>query len=211
MIARVDAYLEAILGDALSDEKVSVVFDSPPVDVATSRPTVNLLLFDIREELDRRGGSDEDVYRDGRRAGKRPPTRYYRLRYLLTAQAKTAREEHRILGEVVERLPVPPFGAVTTDGEEGDAEPVMIELALPTGLGPSITDVWSSLGVPPRASLELHAITRVQAREEVAGAPVEHLVLDVERRDTNGVRSASTTKIVRRWSTTKVDEHAPRD
>jgi hypothetical protein len=211
MIARVDAYLEAILGDALSDEKVNVAFDSPPADVAASRATINLLLFDIREELDRRGGSDEDIYRDGRRAGKRAPTRYYRLRYLLTAQAKSAREEHRILGEVVERLPVPPFGTVFT-GDEGSAgEPVTVELALPSGAGPSITDVWSSLGVPPRASLELHAVTRVRAQEEIAGAPVEHLVLDVERRDTNGAVDVTTTKIVRCWSSTKVDEHAPRD
>src|SRR5262249_35674489 len=106
--------------------------------------------------------------------------------------------------------PVPPFGTVATDDENSDGEPVMVELALPSAIGPSITDVWSALGLPPRASLELHAVTRVQAREELAGAPVEHLVLDVERRDTNGAVDVPTTKIVRRWSSTKVDEHAPR-
>jgi len=207
MIDRVDAYLETVFGAALKGQPATVSFDSPPAAPTANRATGNLLLFDVREELERRSGSDEDIYNGDRRVGKRPPTRYYRLRYLITAQAKDTREEHRLLGEIIENLPVPPFGNVESSNGDADAEPIFVELAHPPLAGaPSITDMWSALGMTPRASLELHAITRVRAVEESAGVPVEHLVLDVERSDTSGARREPTTRIVRRWSTTKVNE-----
>ena len=108
---------------------------------------------------------------------------------------------------------MPPFDRAATGHADPDEEPIMVELALPAAAeGPSITDVWSSLGIAPRASLELHAITRVRKTLEITGPPVEHLVLDVERLDTAGnVTPGSTTKIIRRWSSTKVDEHPPAD
>jgi hypothetical protein len=216
MIARVDEYLETILKEALRGQKVTIAFDSPPEAPAaktgsSADAVLSLLLYDVREELDRRGGSDEDIYQDDRRVGARPPTRFYRLRYFITARARDVRDEHRILGEIVEKLPVCPFDLAATGHADPDAEPIMVELALPAAAsGPSITDVWSAFGIAPRASLELHAITRVRATQDITGPPVEHLVLDVERTDTAGVMRPSTTKIVRKWSSQKVEEHAPK-
>ena len=212
VISRVDEYLETILRETLKGEKVQVSFDSPPEDVSGRDAVLNVMLYDVREELDRRGGDDEDIYQDDRRVGSRPPTRWYRLRYLVTANAKDVREEHRLLGALVEDLPVPPFDRDATGHADPDAEPIMVELALPAAAGgPTITDVWSALGIAPRASLELHAITRVRKTQAITGPPVEHLVLDVERLDTAGNVRTPTTKIIRKWSSTKVDEHRPKD
>jgi hypothetical protein len=211
MIARVDDYLEAVMTAALKGRKVAISFESPP-ETPTGRDAVlSLLLYDVREELDRRGGDGEDIWKDDRRVGHRPPDRYYRLRYLITARAKDVRDEHQILGDLVENLPVPPFGRDATGMADPDEEPIVVEIALPIDVGgPSITDVWSALGVAPRASLDLHAITRVRGGEVIAGPPVEHLVLDVERLDTAGVVKPGATKIVRKWSSTKVEEHRPK-
>ena len=86
---------------------------------------------------------------------------------------------------------MPPFGRDATGLADPDEEPIVVEIALPAdATGPSITDVWSALGVAPGASLDLHAITRVRGGEAIAGPPVEHLVLDVERLDTAGVLEA---------------------
>ena len=213
MIAPVDDYLEAILRDALQGEKVTVAFESPP-EASTGRDAVvSLLLYDVREEMDRRGNDDEDIWQDGKRVGRLVPARFYRLRYLVTARAKDVREEHRLLGRIVDQLPVPPFDRVATGHDDPDGEPIVVEFALPAEAGaPTITDVWSAFGIPPRASIELHAITRVQPRTEITGPPVERLVLDVERLDTAGASPKEpTTKIVRQWKSRKVEEHAPRD
>jgi hypothetical protein len=159
------------------------------------------LLFDIREEIDRRPADYQEV-RDGETyAGRRPPTRFYRLRYLVTAWASDTRAEHELLGGIVEKLPGSPF---TVDEEE-----TTIEVALPTEGGlQTVLDLWSAFGVPPRAAVELHAVARVEAALEAVGPPVEHLRLRVEQTGTGArVPVLSESAIVRKWRSTRVDEH----
>ena len=80
MIAQVDAALrEIVTDDALEGADLEVVFDAPTKDWAARRnaPTVNLYLYDIREDLRRRparlhGGARRRrhvVIRGGRRRG----------------------------------------------------------------------------------------------------------------------------------------------
>jgi hypothetical protein len=208
VIAKVDAYLESLVTEALRPARVAVNFDPdlpPKGDRGRGNATVSVLLFDIREEVDRRPADWQDVRDRETYSGRRPPTRFYRLRYLVTAWGSDTRAEHELLGSIVEKLPVSPFPV--------DEEETTIEVALPTDGGlQTLLDLWSAFGVAPRAAIELHAIARVEAALEAVGPPVEHLRLRVEQTGT-GARTPvfSDSAIVRKWRSTRVDEHTADD
>src|SRR3989442_8096111 len=115
MIQDVDAALRTLMRrEALNGADVEVAFDAPTRDWATRRnaPTVDLYLYDIREDLQRREVSwlparDET----GLVTDRRPPVRLYKLSYLVTAWTQRPEDEHRLLSAVLaclirhERLP----------------------------------------------------------------------------------------------------------
>ena len=89
MIYEVDEALRALVRrDALPGSDVEVVFDAPTKDWASRRntPTVDIYLYDIREDLRRRErGMINDYDSAGRVVDRRLPPRYFKLSYLVTA------------------------------------------------------------------------------------------------------------------------------
>ena len=84
--------------------------------------------------------------------------RHYQLHYQVSAWATSVDAEHRLLGQVMEAclaseiVPAPHCAGVF----EGETEPLLLRLAVPMAdPGPQPHDVWASLGMPLRASLEL--------------------------------------------------------
>src|SRR5205823_455041 len=78
---------------------VDVSFDAPTKDWSARRntPTVDLYLYDIREDLVRREVMWEPVRgKDGMVSGRKPPLRRFKFSYLVTAWTQRPEDEHRL-------------------------------------------------------------------------------------------------------------------
>lgn len=151
---------ELIRRDVLNGAGVEVSFDTPSKEWSARRntPTLNLYLYDIHEDLQRRGVQYEDVRNgDGLVVERVMPPRRFKLSYLVTAWTQRAEDEHRLLSAVLgcfmrsDALP-----ADILQGALADAGvPVRCTVALPLPPERSISDVWSALGGELKASLDL--------------------------------------------------------
>ena len=105
MIHDVDATLRALIErDVLNGPGVELSFDAPTKEWAAklSLPTINVFLFDIREDPTRRDVFFEEVRDEGGRVvERRQPPRRMRLAYLLSAWTKRAEDEHRLLSALL--------------------------------------------------------------------------------------------------------------
>jgi hypothetical protein len=180
MIQDVDEALRSLVRrEALPGTDVDVAFDAPTREWSSRRnaPTLDLYLYDIREDLQRR----EVIWQairdtEGYVRDRRPPPRHYKLSYLVTAWTQRPEDEHRLLSAVLscfvrhERLPDDVLGGALV----GDL-PIFATIALPPPQDRPLSDVWSALGGELKPSLDLVIIaplldTRDQV--EVPGPPV---------------------------------------
>jgi hypothetical protein len=180
MIHDVDESLRALVRrDALNGADVDIAFDAPTREWASRRnsPTVDLYLYDIREDLQRRTVAWDPVREaDGKVSWRKPPPRQYKLSYLVTAWTQRPEDEHRLLSAVLycflrhERLPPD----VLSGTMAGIQLPVLSTIALPPPPDRSLSDVWSALGgeLKPSLDLVINAPFDVD-RQEQAGPPVE--------------------------------------
>ena len=186
VIHHVDQCLRALLSGPDGAPAISFDVPTPGWAAEVAPPALNLFLYDVREYVDARAADWEDV-RDGagRVLGRRPPTRHYLLSYLVSAWAKTADEEHRMLGEVLAAIPdretIPPGALAAPFIEEQRA--VQVRIAVPgAGAGAAGWELWSSLGHPPRASLELVVVAPLVAPVDAdLAVPPERVNLAVAR------------------------------
>ena len=106
MISDVDEALRNLILDSLtvSRQNVDIKYDLPSRDWASrlNRPTINLFLFDIRENLRLRGAEQarQIPLPDGKVEIRRNPVRID-LRYLLTAWTKDPEDEHLLLSDTL--------------------------------------------------------------------------------------------------------------
>jgi len=105
VIHDVDQLLEKLVRrDALNGSSVDLVFDAPTKEWVARRsgPSVNLYLYDIREDLGRRVPTWEDARgKDGMVAARAQPPRRFRLAYLVTAWTQRPEDEHRLLSSLL--------------------------------------------------------------------------------------------------------------
>jgi hypothetical protein len=179
VIHEVDEALRTLFRtDALAGSQVSVVFDAPTREWAAkvNAPTVNLYLYDIREDMRRRErGLYNEYDEQGSVVSRRRPPRYFKLSYLITAWTKRPEDEHRLLSSLLTCLlrfeALPPE---RLSGELADAlVPIPLTIALPPPEDRSFADVWSALGGELKPSLDL--VVSVPVTESpvfTAGPPV---------------------------------------
>ena len=180
MIAEVDAALEALVRrDAVNGARVDVLFDAPNKDWVARRnaPTIDLYLYDIREDLPRRQLAMEPVRStsSGHVTERRLPARRFRLSYLVTAWTQRPEDEHRLLSACLATLArneFIPFDLV--DGSLAVSPyPVLLTVCLPPPQDRSIADVWSALGGELKPSLDLVATAPLDlAYSHPVGAPI---------------------------------------
>lgn len=160
MIHDVDAALAALIErEAAGTRSVEVVFDAPTKDWAGRRnaPTVNVYLYDIREDLRRRERGLINEYDGGQVTARHLPPRYFKLSYLVTAWTQRPEDEHRLLSSLLacfirhEALPGDLLAGQLA--EMGAAVPVTV--ALPPPEDRSFADVWSALGGELKPSLDV--------------------------------------------------------
>src|SRR2546423_7951899 len=179
MIQDVDESLRALVKrDALNGSKAEVAFDAPNREWAWRRntPTVDLYLYDIREDLEQREMMWEEVRDDtGFVKERRPPPRRFKLSYLVTAWTQRPEDEHRLLSSLLAcflRNPTIPPDALS--GTLAQArQPITLNIALPPPQDRSISDVWSALGGELKASLDLVVNAPFEIKVAIpAGPPV---------------------------------------
>jgi hypothetical protein len=179
MIHEVDEALRDLVRVGLGSPDIEVVFDAPTRDWAARRnaPTVNLYLYDIREDLRRRSRGRRNVYDEqGTVVSRTLPPRYFKLSYLISAWTQRPEDEHRLLSSLLHcflRHDALPAGGL---GPELSATglPVPVTVALPPPEDRAFADVWSALGGELKPSLDLVVSAPVTvAPLYEAGPPVE--------------------------------------
>jgi len=161
VIHDVDQLLEKLVRrEALNGSSVDLVFDAPTKDWVARRsgPAVNLYLYDIREDLQRRVPTWEDARgKDGQVSGRAQPARRFRLAYLVTAWTQRPEDEHRLLSSLLIcmlRNPMLKPGDLGGSLDEADL-PVYIEVGQPEPQERSLADIWTALGGELKPSLDL--------------------------------------------------------
>jgi hypothetical protein len=196
-----ESLLALVRRDALNGSRVEVVFDAPTKDWVARRnaPTIDLYLYDIREDLSRREVTWEDVRDEtGRVTDRRPPARRFKLSYLVTAWTQRPEDEHRLLASLlacfVRHEILPGDLLVGSLGEQ--SLPVYLNVALPPTADRSLADIWSALGGELKPSLDLAIIAPIPVdRAEAAGPPVLELPrIDVGQIDVDEDDRAGATR-----------------
>jgi hypothetical protein len=175
----VDEALRALVrAEVLDGTDVDVVFEAPTKEWASRRnaPTVNLYLYDIREDLRRRERGLVNTYAGDRVVARREPPRHFKITYLITAWTQRPEDEHRLLSALLYcflRHPALPAellrGPLAATGL-----PVEVSVALPPPEDRSFADVWSALGGELKPSLDLVVTAPVDGgRLFPAGPPTE--------------------------------------
>ncbi len=179
MIYEVDSALRALIErQGVDGADVEVVFDAPTKDWASRRnvPTIDVYLYDIREDLRRRERGVCNEYDDtGRVVARTLPPRHFKLSYLITAWTQRPEDEHRLLADLLGCFLR--NDALPADLLQGSLAEVGLPVPLSVGLPPpedrSFADVWSALGGELKPSLDVvvTAPTDTGQRHEV-GPPV---------------------------------------
>jgi Pvc16 N-terminal domain len=173
-----DALRKLVLRDAVSGSGVDISFEAPTKEWSARRtaPTINVYLYDVREDLDRREVEYEEVRDDdGKVVSRKPPPRRFKLAYLVTVWTQRPEDEHRLLSTLLacflsyDALPTELVGGVLAEAQYRS----LVTVALPTPADRSLADVWSALGGELKPSLDLVVNAPFDtARVAAAGPPV---------------------------------------
>ena len=120
---------------------------------------------------------------DGRVGARQPPVRHYQLHYQVSAWAKSVDDEHRLLGRVMEGAPRGEAVAseLLAGVLEGEEQPLLVRLGVPVPDPVDPHDVWSSLGMPLRASIDLTLVAPLRpALDTEIAPPAEELTMEME-------------------------------
>ena len=156
MISDVDEALRNLILDSLtvSRQNVDIKYDLPSRDWAArlNRPTIDLFLFDIRENLRLRGAEQARQYPlpNGKVEVRRNPVRID-LRYLLTAWTKDTEDEHLLLSDALYTLlrnPVIPEKYASEQMKKQQFETLLDAAVYQPEHGPTekATEIWGVIG-----------------------------------------------------------------
>lgn len=161
MIGEIDDALKALVkaSEGIAAD-VDIAFDAPTTEWAARRnaPTVDLFLYDIREDVRRREyGWTEHRDERGIVTARNPAPRYFKLSYLVTAWTQRPDDEHRLLDALLRCFlrydAIPGTFVVEILAETG--LPCSLTIAQPPPEDRAFADVWSSLGGELKPSLDV--------------------------------------------------------
>lgn len=180
MISEVDEALVALLRrEAVEDPTVEIVLDAPNREWSARRnaPTINVYLYDIREELRQRTQGRVEQYDDtGRVVARLLNLRFFVLSYLVTAWTTRPEDEHRLLSAVLASMLA--HDALPADLLTGSLaelhRPVPLTVALPPPQDRAFADVWTALGGELHPSLDVRVVAPIRPGVHLPfGPPVE--------------------------------------
>jgi hypothetical protein len=195
VIHEVDDVLKQLLrSGALAGDAVEIALDAPTRDWAARRnaPAVNVYLYDIREDVQRRERGTVAVRDErGTIVGRRQLPRWFRLSYLITAWTKRPEDEHRLLSAALASLLphelLPPSALPPSLASLGMHVPITCA-GIQTE-SRSLAEIWSALGGELKPSLDVVVTAPFPAYPEYDVAP---LVTEgaVRVRDLDGTRES---------------------
>lgn len=177
MIRDLSETLQAILDDPTLGKsfpelaQAQVAFDRPSEQFNPSQTTIDVFLFDIRENLELRTNEPVVERRDGQAVIRRPPKRVD-CSYLLTAWAAGGTGpnlvllEHELLGQAMQVLSRHP--TIPAEFLQGDLKAQSLPVPLAIGAGENIkdpADFWSALGNRLRPALVVTVTVELQTVE----------------------------------------------
>lgn len=183
-----DALRELLRSRALTGSEVEVVLDAPTTDWAARRnaPTVNMFLYDIREDPRWRERGLAPRTEDGAVTGRIPAPHLFKLSYLVTAWTARPEDEHRLLDTILSTL----LGCAVLPGELLGGHLTDTRIPMSVGMPPpedrGFADVWSSLGGQLKPSLDVVLSAPMTAGAvRSAGPPVLQppILVVADRRD----------------------------
>jgi hypothetical protein len=186
MITDLDETLKQLLIKEMPIEnnEVEVKFDLPKRKWAAKlhRPTINLYLYDIRENTELRC-NEWVVERDdnGRATKKKAPIRID-LSYLVTAWTRTVEDEHRLLWRALWALfrnPVLPEEILQGSLKEATV-PIPTSIAQPDKI-PNIADLWGVLDNELKPAIHLVVTLPLDLAQVITGPLVLTKRIRVER------------------------------
>ncbi|MER5455294.1 DUF4255 domain-containing protein [Micromonospora sp. NPDC002389] len=197
MIHEIDEALRGLVAtEALTGTGVEVSFDAPTRDWATRRnaPTVNLFLYDIREDRSRYfQGRVAERDETGQTVAWHDSPHFFALSYLVTAWTNRPTDEHRLLATLLAGLvrydELPAERMTGSLAALGLAVPMSV--AAPPGEGRALADVWTALGGELKPSLDLVVTAPVSTRRSPAAPPVRERTVQVG--DVAGARVSRRT------------------
>ncbi len=177
MIPEVDNALRSLIErEATNGTEVEVMFEAPTKDWASRRnvPTIDVYLYDIREDLRRRERGLINEYDSTDRITTRHlPPRHFKLSYLVTAWTQRPEDEHRLLSALLSCFlrhdAIPPEFITGPLAEMG--LPVPVTVALPPPEDRSFADVWSALGGELKPSLDIVVSAPTDTGQRYAAGP----------------------------------------
>ncbi|TDT17032.1 uncharacterized protein DUF4255 [Ilumatobacter fluminis] len=178
--------------DVLNGSGVDLEFDAPTKEWVgqLNKPTIDIFLYDIREDLTRREVMFEDVRdEDGKVVDRRQPPRRFRFAYLVTAWTKRPEDEHRLLSSILaclvrnERLPPEILAGALADSERA----IVTQVAMAIDDDRMYTNIWSALGGELKPAVNLVCIAPLDVSRVLPfGPPVtEEPRISVARPDTD--------------------------
>jgi hypothetical protein len=137
-------------------EGVEIAFDAPASDWSAklTAPTVNLFLYDMRENLAQSEATPREVRGNGGNRSEPPPMRL-EVTYAVTAWTKAVEDEHRLLSQVLAILFS--HGSLPADLLEGRLSAAARYRAIETEVGrpkEEKADFWTSIGGRYKASID---------------------------------------------------------
>jgi hypothetical protein len=179
VIHEVDSALRALIDRESGIRDVEVVFDAPTRDWASRRttPTIDVYLYDIREDLRRRERGVLNEYNEDetRIIGRHLPPRHFKLSYLVTAWTQRPEDEHRLLSALLAAFIR--YDALPADMLSGPLTEIGLPVPLTVGLPPpedrGFADVWSALGGELKPSIDVVVSAPINTGQQFeVGPPV---------------------------------------
>src|SRR5262245_27211647 len=189
MINELDETLRQLLitRGELAPEQVRISFDIPTREwsAAVMDPTVNLYLYDVRENVKLRESLwNQETYLNGHQTQLKPRPLRIDLSYMITTWAGGVEDQHLLLWRVLETLfrhsPLP------EDVLQGNLRqllhPVRTEVAQPDGILKNVSDFWGALENQLRPAVNLLVTLDLDLNEIVTRELVFARVVKVGQR-----------------------------
>ena len=199
MISDVDEALRNLILDSLtvSRQNVDIKYDLPSRDWASrlNRPTIDLFLFDIRENLRLRGAEQyrQVPLEDGRVEIHRNPVRID-LRYLLTAWTKDPEDEHLLLSDALYTLlrnPVIPDQYASEQMKKQQFQTILDAAVYQPEHGPTekATEIWGVIGNDIHAGFIVTVTITVDPYEPLVFPQVSTITRNIGQTEPGGGRA----------------------
>ena len=203
MIDEIDEAIRQLLSRELPirNSEIDIAFDMPKREWSArlSRPTLNLYLYDVRENVKMRQMTTawESSSNGGTATTRRAPVRMD-LYYMITAWATQPDDEHRLLGRLMQmmfRFPTLPE-ELMPDTLRQLKLPVIMQMAQPEILDKP-TELWGVLSNDLRPGVGLRLTVAVNPFAEVTVPIVQASEVRMNQRDGAGNQPAGANLMIR--------------